>query len=264
MTEAKTPRWQPGKVTSEALKAEAARKPAPAVRGRPRQRALGDERRAILDAALAVFSEHGYAGSTIEDVARRAAVQRRAVYEQFGDKEKLLQSVIDDAVNRTLGRLAMALGASASEERDVEAAFRRNISFALSLGAEDPALGFIVHLALTSRDDEPGRIARAGRRRFESALVFSLQARWKELGLPHHDAAPMIAALIATLCATMSVRLTQEPGWAPDELAVLVCQLLYSGVSGIEAQQLTGMNEVRRAAQAVAEKSAAARARARE
>lgn len=256
MTEAKTPRWQPGKVTSEALNAEAAQKVAPAVRGRPRQRAVGDERRAIIDAALAVFSERGYPGTTIEDVARRAGVQRRAVYEQFGDKEKLLQSVVDDAVDRTLGRLAKALGASASEERDVEAAFRRNISFALSLGAEDPALGFIVQLALSSGDDEPGRIARAGRRRFESALVFSLQARWKELDLRHFDAAPMVAALVATLCATMSIRLTQEPGWSLDELAILVCQLLHNGVSGIEAQQLTGMAEVRRAASVVAQKSA--------
>lgn len=258
MTEDKTSRWQPGKVTSEVLNADAAQKASPAVRGRPRQRAVADERRAILDAALAVFAEHGYVGATIEDVARRAGVQRRAVYEQFGAKEKLLPVVVDDAVDRTIARLAQALGASASEESDVEAAFRRNIRFALLLGAEDPALSFIVQLALTGGDEEPGQIARAGRRRFENALVLSLGARWRELGLPHYDAAPMIASLVVTLCATMSVRLTQEPGWSIDELSVLVCELLYRGVSGIEASQLTGMAAVRREAQTVAERAAKA------
>ena len=53
----------------------------PRAPGRPR-----DERadRAILDAALDVFAEHGYAAARLEDVAARAGVAKGTIYLYFG------------------------------------------------------------------------------------------------------------------------------------------------------------------------------------
>jgi AcrR family transcriptional regulator len=72
---------------------------APARRSRPR----GETRRAqILDAATAVFLEHGYAGATIELVVARAGASKATVYSFFGDKEGLFTALIDERAERIL------------------------------------------------------------------------------------------------------------------------------------------------------------------
>jgi AcrR family transcriptional regulator len=70
-----------------------------AVRGRPR----GETRRVqILDAALGVFLEHGYAGATIELVVQRASASKATIYSFFGGKEGLFDALIDERAERIL------------------------------------------------------------------------------------------------------------------------------------------------------------------
>jgi AcrR family transcriptional regulator len=47
----------------------------------------GDRRTEILDAALASFSERGYASTTIADLRRRSGASVGSIYHRFGDKE---------------------------------------------------------------------------------------------------------------------------------------------------------------------------------
>jgi AcrR family transcriptional regulator len=47
-------------------------------------------RAAILEAAREVFNEHGYAGATIREIAKRAGVTHGLVMRHFGTKEQLL------------------------------------------------------------------------------------------------------------------------------------------------------------------------------
>jgi AcrR family transcriptional regulator len=69
------------------------------VRNRPR----GETRRAqILDAALAVFLEHGYAGATIELVVQRAGASKATIYSFFGGKEGLFDALVDERAERVL------------------------------------------------------------------------------------------------------------------------------------------------------------------
>ncbi|MFD4576908.1 ScbR family autoregulator-binding transcription factor [Streptomyces sp. NPDC058417] len=55
-------------------------------------------RRAILEAAGAVFDEHGYASTTIAMVLERAEVTKGALYFHFASKESLAQAVLDEQV----------------------------------------------------------------------------------------------------------------------------------------------------------------------
>jgi TetR/AcrR family transcriptional regulator, mexJK operon transcriptional repressor len=55
--------------------------------GRPVDPAKGD---AIIAAARDAFFEHGYSGTSIEEIARRAGVSKVTVYNRFGDKPTLL------------------------------------------------------------------------------------------------------------------------------------------------------------------------------
>ncbi|MFF0011874.1 ScbR family autoregulator-binding transcription factor [Streptomyces sp. NPDC005374] len=56
-------------------------------------------RRTIVEAAGAVFDEHGYAASTIAMVLERADVTKGALYFHFSSKESLAQAVLDEQLS---------------------------------------------------------------------------------------------------------------------------------------------------------------------
>ena len=55
-------------------------------------------RRAILDAALPLFIERGYAGTSLADIAQAAGVALKTVQAVFGTKAKLLSALWDVTV----------------------------------------------------------------------------------------------------------------------------------------------------------------------
>ena len=52
----------------------------------------------ILHAALEEFSRNGYAGTRLEDVARRAGISKATIYLYFKSKEELFEEVVRDRV----------------------------------------------------------------------------------------------------------------------------------------------------------------------
>ncbi|TNB48291.1 TetR/AcrR family transcriptional regulator [Martelella lutilitoris] len=81
----------------------------------PKRRSLPPEarRKSIMDAALVVFSEKGFANARIEDIARHAGIGKGTVYLYFPDKESLFKSLISEA----LGPLLMTAHARLEEAR---------------------------------------------------------------------------------------------------------------------------------------------------
>jgi TetR/AcrR family transcriptional regulator, mexJK operon transcriptional repressor len=57
------------------------------------------KRRAILDAARAVFLNSGYRGASMDDVAALAEVSKVTVYKHFSDKRSLFTAVITSAID---------------------------------------------------------------------------------------------------------------------------------------------------------------------
>lgn len=90
----------------------------------PARNPRGERRRAaILDAAKAVFIEHGYADATLDEVIRRSGGSRATLYKQFGDKEGLFTAIIADICAGIVAPLANS--ASGQEPRAVLLAFGR-------------------------------------------------------------------------------------------------------------------------------------------
>ncbi len=58
-----------------------------------RQRDAERSRRALLDAALDEFAEHGYAGARVADIAHRAGVNKQLINYYFGSKQGLYLAV---------------------------------------------------------------------------------------------------------------------------------------------------------------------------
>lgn len=67
---------------------------------------IEETRQRVVEAALSVFSEDGYATASLDDVARRAGVSRATVYYQFESKTGLIEAAIDAIAARSRrGRL---------------------------------------------------------------------------------------------------------------------------------------------------------------
>ncbi|MBE9603732.1 TetR family transcriptional regulator [Acetobacteraceae bacterium H6797] len=61
-----------------------------------RSRAPEQTRRAIIDAAIAEFSEKGFSGGRVDDIAARTATTKRMIYYYFGSKEQLYTAVLEE------------------------------------------------------------------------------------------------------------------------------------------------------------------------
>ena len=57
------------------------------------------KRRAILDAATAVFLRNGYVGTSMDEIAALARVSKQTVYKHFADKERLFEAIVAAAVD---------------------------------------------------------------------------------------------------------------------------------------------------------------------
>lgn len=62
-------------------------------RGRPRSE---EKRQGILQAATRLFTEHGYEGTSVDDIAAQAGVSKQTVYTHFGNKENLFGVAVSE------------------------------------------------------------------------------------------------------------------------------------------------------------------------
>jgi TetR/AcrR family transcriptional regulator len=67
------------------------------VSGQKRQESINT----ILDAATAVFAEAGFAGARIDEIARRAGINKAMIYYHIGDKKALYASVLHRVFRKT-------------------------------------------------------------------------------------------------------------------------------------------------------------------
>lgn len=108
---------------------------------RRRAEARPDE---ILDAALALFSEQGFDGTRMEDVARRAGLSKGAVYLYFPSKKALLEGLVRRAVVPIADN---ALGALAHYRGDPRPAIRHTLT-AIGQRLSDPGIAAVPKIVL--------------------------------------------------------------------------------------------------------------------
>src|SRR5262245_52983757 len=77
---------------------------------RKRAAHLGPERRRpkVLDAALGLFLEHGYEGTSMQAIADRAGVTKPVVYACFPGKDELFRALLAREEERILGEIQAA------------------------------------------------------------------------------------------------------------------------------------------------------------
>lgn len=79
----------------------------------------------VLNVALRLFAEHGFAGASMRDIAREAGVQAATIYAHYPSKEQLLAELVRIAHEAHQRRLRQAMLESSSDAREQLMAYVR-------------------------------------------------------------------------------------------------------------------------------------------
>jgi AcrR family transcriptional regulator len=70
----------------------------------------------VLDAAMVEFAEHGYEGTSTEDIARRAGISQPYLFRLFGTKKELFVATVSRCFRETLELFQRAAEGKRGEE----------------------------------------------------------------------------------------------------------------------------------------------------
>ncbi|MFL5817106.1 MAG: TetR/AcrR family transcriptional regulator [Conexibacter sp.] len=99
----------------------------------PRRRLPAAERRELIEqAATRVFAEHGYAGASIDEIARRSGVSPPVVYDHFASKLALFTRLLERTRDELLAMWVQELGSDVDRRASLATPAERN-SFQLRM-----------------------------------------------------------------------------------------------------------------------------------
>ncbi|MDQ2790150.1 MAG: TetR family transcriptional regulator [Pseudonocardiales bacterium] len=206
----------------------------PAARsGRARAAHLGPERRRplILDAALEVYVERGYRGTSMQAVADAAGVTKPVVYECYPSKDELLLALLDREERRLMDAISESLPSNLVSDNTEAVLAAGFTAFLAGVGQAPNSWRVVFDSGWGS-----GSVVAARVRRVREMVVGQLRelVRQSMIVAEIDDIdrkAPVVAELITTVaesCARMLV-LEHYP-WTAAELATYVARLLARGV----------------------------------
>jgi AcrR family transcriptional regulator len=108
-------------------------------------------RERILNAAFSAFMERGYAGTSTLEIATRAKVSKRELYQVCADKSGLLR----DAITERARRMRRPLELPAAKDRAALAATLAALGTAVLRGVCDPAVLAVYRLAIAESVQAP-------------------------------------------------------------------------------------------------------------
>ncbi|HEY5854335.1 MAG TPA: TetR/AcrR family transcriptional regulator [Aldersonia sp.] len=91
-----------------------------------REQVARDQRNRILLAMAEAMAEHGYVGTSVAQVLRRAGVSRETFYQQFSSKEECFAAAYEEAVTLLISKIMATTGA-----QDMPDASRGRIEYLL-------------------------------------------------------------------------------------------------------------------------------------
>ena len=201
--------------------------------GRARAAHLGPERRRplILDAALEVYVEHGYKGTSMQAVADAAGVTKPVVYECFPNKDELLLALLDREERRLLGAITESLPSNLVSD-NVEAVLAAGLTAFLTGAGQAPNSWRVVF----DSGWGSGSVVAERVRRVRELVVGQLRELVRQYmvadGIDDIDRkAPVVAEVIAAVsesCARMLV--VEHHPWTAAELGTYVARLLARGL----------------------------------
>ena len=186
---------------------------------RPNRReiAAADTRREILRVARQLFAEHGYANTSVQQIAAESGVAVQTIYSSVGSKAALLLA-LNDLIDEEAG--IGPLAAELRGEEDPAQLVAKAVHITRQLNER---CGDLIRVLLSAEPAEPdvaAAVADGMRRHDEGAS--SLGRQLASMGaLPAEVTAEHAAAAFGMMTSPASWRqLTQGAGWSFDESEV--------------------------------------------
>jgi AcrR family transcriptional regulator len=157
-----------------------------------RERQRESTRQRILDAALSLFRERGYADTSVDEIAERADVARRTLFNHFDRKQDLLAAWASER----RGRLSALLLEDRASARTAPEAIRRQFTMLAEENEKDVALAAVLvqgWLAEVSELRETFPVFAS----FRAAIVLG-----RDRGEFHDRVDAEVAAEVLTVCYT--------------------------------------------------------------
>jgi len=187
-----------------------------------------DRREQLIVIARGLFAEKGYEGTSVEEIAARAAVSKPVVYEHFGGKEGLYAVVVDREVRSLLDTVTVSLTAGRAHELVEQAAlalldYIENSSDGFRILVRDSPVGSSTGSFISILSDVGTRVEHI------------LAEEFKRRGLDPKFA-PMYAQMLVGMVALtgqwwLDVRRPKKP-----DVAAHLVNLAWNGLSGLEAK----------------------------
>lgn len=157
----------------------------------------GSARSRILNAAFEVLSEHGYSATQTREIAARAKVSKRDIYNEFGSKDGIFAALI--AARAELMR--RPAGKPAFESREAFAATLRQVGGAFLEQFHEPGVVSMFRLAIASAGDSPelARILERNAFRPNQRALTDMMAAAIKAGILTGDASRLAARFFALL-----------------------------------------------------------------
>lgn len=144
-------------------------------------------RERLLEAAIEMFAERGYAATGVDALCRRAGVAKTGLYWEFQSKAGLLNAVIDQVVSEWVDQITAAARAGGSPRERLDVALttlRRRVH-------DRPELFRVLLVVMAERTQVDGEAREALRRFYSSAHLALLTGIQEAVGaaLPREDLA---------------------------------------------------------------------------
>lgn len=186
-----------------------------------------ERREQLIEIARTVFSEKGFDGVSVEEIAARAEVSKPVVYEHFGGKEGLYAVVVDREVRHLLTMMREAL-TSGSPRLLLEQA-----ALALLDYIEQSSEGFRILVRdspLGSASGSYVSIISDIATRVEGILVDEFKSRGYDA-----KAAPMYSQMLVGMVGTTGQWWLEARKPAKEVVAANLVNLAWNGLAGLES-----------------------------
>jgi AcrR family transcriptional regulator len=159
----------------------------------------------VLDAALEVFWDKGFEGTSFEDLTRATRVARPGLYSTFGNKEALFRKALDRYEDRYMRFMSEALEAPTSREV-VRTILEGAVAIMTLNGESRGCLGINGALACSGDGAAIQQELIARRKMAESALRVRLEVARDHGDLPGFADCTMLASYVMTVNHGMAVQ----------------------------------------------------------
>lgn len=175
-----------------------------------RERKRRRTRQAIVEAAARLFTERGYAGTTVADIAAAAEVGTRTFFSYFASKEDLLFPESEDRIQASVAAIR-----SDGPDESPAAVLSRTVAYIAGTSADlvGPMAPLRANLART--DPLVARVGAQFLLRAQQEMTRALLQTYPDT-LDPVDAAAMVGAFVGAASGAMSAIL-ELPGTVPDE-----------------------------------------------